>query len=52
VAAVDAKAVMTDARFTALIKMVEEKVDEMAVVSVSNVLWALVGLYKLNPVDP
>ena len=44
VAAVDARAVMADARFATLVKMVEEKVDEMAVVSVSNVLWALARL--------
>lgn len=43
-AAVDASAVMSDARFTALIKMVEQRVDEMGVVSVSNVLWALARL--------
>mmetsp|Transcript_31973 Transcript_31973/g.51209 ORF Transcript_31973/g.51209 Transcript_31973/m.51209 type:complete len:332 (+) Transcript_31973:218-1213(+) len=36
---------MKDVRFVMLMTMVEKKVDEMAVVSVSNVLWALARLH-------
>ena len=50
VAPVDAAAVMHDPRFAKLMTLVEETAEEMAVVSVSNVLWALARLhYPASP---
>ena len=50
VAPVDAAAVMHDPHFAKLMTLVEETAEEMAVVSVSNVLWALARLhYPASP---